>query len=256
MENRYKTALVTGASSGIGRMTAKHLADQGYKLILVARREERLLALKEELGADISCHIIASDLRDTAAVRQAIETLPEGFRSIDVLINNAGLAAGTEPAQNAEWNDWEEMISTNCMGLSNITHVLLPGMVKRNCGHIVNIGSVAGIYAYRGGNVYGATKAFVEHFSRGLKADLLGTQVRVSNISPGMVGECEFSLVRYRGDTKKAEAVYNQVEPLDPSAIAECVVWCISRPAHINILNMEVMATCQAPGGLAVSPKE
>ena len=256
MKNRYKTALVTGASSGIGRMIAKQLAHEGYKLVLIARREERLQALQEELGKTTPCHIIASDLRNTDAVRQAIEGLPEEFRAIDVLINNAGLAAGTEPAQNAEWNDWEEMISTNCMGLSNITHAILPGMVKRNCGHIVNIGSVAGTYAYRGGNVYGATKAFIEHFSRGLKTDLLGTQVRVSNIAPGMVGDCEFSLVRYRGDTEKAEAVYNNAEPLDPAAIAECVAWCISRPAHVNILNMEVMATCQAPGGLAVSRKE
>ena len=256
MKNRYKTALVTGASSGIGRMTAKQLAGEGYKLILTARREERLQSLKEELGKAASCHIIVSDLRNTDAVRQAVDDLPEEFRTIDVLINNAGLAAGTEPAQNAKWNDWEEMISTNCMGLSNITHAILPGMVKRNCGHIVNIGSVAGTYAYRGGNVYGATKAFIEHFSRGLKTDLLGTQVRVSNIAPGMVGDCEFSLVRYRGDTEKAEAVYNKVEPLDPAAIAECVAWCISRPAHVNILNMEVMAACQAPGGLAISRKE
>jgi len=253
MGNAYATALVTGASSGIGRAIAKQLANEGFKLVLVARRTERLQTLVEELEPKASCHILTCDLRDTDAVRRAIGGLPEEFRAIDVLVNNAGLAAGTEPAQSAEWNDWEEMISTNCMGLSNLTHVLLPGMVERNRGHIVNIGSVAGIYAYRGGNAYGATKAFVEHFSRGLKTDLLGTAVRVSNIAPGMVGDCEFSLVRYRGNAEKAEAVYKDVEPLDPVAIAECVAWCVSRPAHVNILNMEIMATCQAPGGLAVS---
>lgn len=253
MANRYATALVTGASSGIGRAVAKQLAHEGFKLVLMARRKERLQTLAKELQPNTPCHILACDLRDTDAVRQAINTLPETFRAIDVLVNNAGLAAGTEPAQRAEWTDWEEMISTNCMGLSHLTHAILPGMVERNCGHIVNIGSVAGIYAYCGGNAYGATKAFVEHFSRGLKTDLLGTALRVSNISPGMVGDCEFSLVRYRGDAKKAEAVYQHVEPLDPSSIAECVAWCVSRPEHVNILNMEVMATCQAPGGLATS---
>ena len=256
MENAYRTALVTGASSGIGRAVAKQLASEGFKLVLVARRTERLQTLVEELGSNTPCHVLTCDLRDTDGVRHALDGLPEDFRAIDVLVNNAGLAAGTEPAQKAVWNDWEEMIATNCMGLSNLTHAILPGMVERNLGHIVNIGSVAGIYAYRGGNAYGATKAFVEHFSRGLKTDLLGTAVRVSNIAPGMVGDCEFSLVRYRGDAEKAEAVYTDLEPLDPAAIAECVAWCISRPAHVNILNMEVMATCQAPGGLAVSRKE
>ena len=253
MENEYKTALVTGASSGIGRAVAKQLASAGYWLVLVARREERLQALVKEFEPKTRCHILTCDLRESEAVRCALDGLPPDFRTIDVLVNNAGLAAGTEPAQNAEWNDWEEMISTNCMGLSNITHALLPGMVERNRGHVINIGSVAGTYAYRGGNAYGATKAFVEHFARGLKADLLGTAVRVSTIAPGMVGDCEFSLVRYRGDAEKAEAVYTDLEPLDPSAIAECVAWCVSRPAHVNILHMEVMATCQAPGGLSVS---
>lgn len=253
MNNRYKTALVTGTSSGIGKAVAQHLAKAGYQLILAARRADRLEKLAEELKT--SCHIMACDLRDTEAVRDQIKTLPAGFSEIDVLINNAGLAAGTEPAQNADWNDWDEMIATNCKGLVNITHAVLPGMVERNRGHIVNISSVAGIYAYRGGNVYGATKAFVEHFSRGLKTDTLGTQVRITNIAPGMVGECEFSLVRYRGDSEKAEAVYQDIDPLDPGSVAECVAWSISRPPHVNILNMEVMATCQAPGGLAVSKK-
>lgn len=251
MKNAYQTALVTGASSGIGRAVAQHLSSEGYQLVLMARRKERLQQLATEL--ETPCHILQCDLRDADAARNAIDSLPEEFRTIDVLVNNAGLAAGTEPAQSADWNDWDEMIATNCKGLSNITHAILPGMVERNRGHIVNIASVAGIYAYRGGNVYGATKAFVEHFTRGLKTDVLGTAVRVSNISPGMVGDCEFSLVRYRGDAEKAEAVYKDVEPLDPAAIAECVAWCVSRPAHVNVLNMEVMATCQAPGGLAVS---
>ena len=251
MENGYKTVLVTGASSGIGRAIAKQLATDGYKLVLMARRKERLQELAGKLKSP--CHVLTCDLRDTDAVRHAMDDLPEEFRTIDVLVNNAGLAAGTEPAQNADWNDWDEMIATNCKGFSNLTHAILPDMVERNRGHIINIASVAGIYAYRGGNVYGATKAFVEHFTRGLKSDVLGTAVRVSNISPGMVGECEFSLVRYRGDAEKAEAVYKDIDPLDPAAIAECVVWCLSRPAHVNILNMEVMATCQAPGGLAVS---
>lgn len=256
MQTEYQTALVTGASSGIGRATARKLAKLGFKLILVARREERLEALAAELAIQNPCYILPLDLRDISAVRSAIATLPEPLQKIDVLINSAGLAAGTEPAQNAEWEDWNEMIETNCKGLAHLTHLILPGMVERNRGHIVNIASVAGIYAYRGGNVYGATKAFVEHFSRGLKADLLGTAVRVSNISPGVVGGCEFSLVRYRGDEQKAAAVYQDIDALDPEVMAECITWCVLQPPHVNILNMEVMATCQAPGGLSTSRKK
>lgn len=247
------TALVTGASSGIGRATARALAQQGYRLVLVARRRNRLEELAQELAAKTNCHLVPCDLRDTAAVRTALATIPEPFCAIDVLINNAGLAAGTEPAQHATWEDWSEMIDTNCKALANITHAVLPGMVERNRGHIVNIASVAGIYAYRGGNVYGGTKAFVEQFTRGLKADLLGTAIRVGSIAPGVVGGCEFSLVRYRGDVEKAAAVYEDLDALDPEAIAESIVWSLTRPPHVNILNMEVMATCQAPGGLAVS---
>ena len=174
---------------------------------------------------------------------------------MDVLINCAGLALGLETAQKTEWQDWETMLNVNCLALAYITHLLLPGMVERNLGHIINIGSTAGTYPYKGANVYGATKAFVEQFTLNLKADLLGTAVRVTNIEPAMVGDSEFSLVRFKGDKDKANEVYEGLKPLCPADISECVIWVLLQPAHVNINRIEMMPTSQAPSHLAVSKK-
>lgn len=252
----YKTALITGASSGIGLETARRFAQRGLNLILLARRRDRLEKLASELPGKARCHVIACDINDTAGVQREIAALPADFSAIDILINNAGLSLGLDPAQEASWDDWHQMIETNCRSLAFMTHLLVPGMAGRNRGHIVNIGSVAGSYAYRGGNVYGATKAFVEHFSRGLKTDLLGTAVRVTNIEPGMTSGNEFALVRFHGDAQEARKVYAGAEPMLSSDIAEAIDWAISRPAHVNVNRIELMPVCQAPGGLAVHRKE
>ncbi|WLQ11362.1 SDR family NAD(P)-dependent oxidoreductase [Hahella aquimaris] len=248
--NSSKVALVTGASVGLGEAIAERLAHEGYDLILLARRQDKLEALAARLQTN--CHIIACDICDQQAVTAAIENLPPAFAAIDLLINNAGLALGLGPAQSASWEDWSRMIEVNCTGLAFMTHLLLPSMVERNAGHIINIGSIAGSYAYFGGNVYGATKAFVEQFSRNLKADLLGTALRVTNIEPGMVGGSEFSLVRFKGDEDKAKATYENADALTPENIADCVAWAATRPANVNINRIEVMPVCQAPERLAI----
>lgn len=255
MHNSYKTALITGASSGIGLETARKFAQRGLNLILLARRRDRLEKLAAELSGKARCHIAACDINDAGGVRREIAALPADFSAVDILVNNAGLSLGLDPAQEASWDDWRQMIETNCRSLAFMTHLLVPGMVERNRGHIVNIGSVAGSYAYRGGNVYGATKAFVEHFSRGLKTDLLGTAVRVTNIEPGMTAGNEFSLVRFHGDEQEARKVYAGVEPMISADIAEAIDWAVSRPAHVNVNRIELMPVCQAPGGLAVHRK-
>mgnify|MGYP004005541199 FL=1 len=183
----YKIALVTGASSGIGKAIAESLAKHGVRLILIARRNDKLELLKRELQTNTNCHVIACDVVNKERIFQEITNLPVEFAKIDVLINCAGLALGLEAAQETEWKDWETMLNVNCLALTYITHLLLPNMVERNFGHIINIGSTAGTYPYKGANVYGATKAFVEQFTLNLKADLLGTAVRVPNIEPAMV---------------------------------------------------------------------
>jgi NADP-dependent 3-hydroxy acid dehydrogenase YdfG len=246
-----KTALVTGASVGIGRAIAIQLAAENYQLIVLARREERLLELQELLpSTDI--HTIACDINDQQAVAAALDKLPEKFSDIDVLVNNAGLALGLGSAEQALWEDWQRMILTNCMSLAYITRLILPGMVKRNRGAIINIGSIAGTYAYKGGSVYGATKAFVEQFSQNLRADLVGKNIRVCNLEPGLLGDTEFSLVRFHGDEKSADAVYEDCQPLRPEDIAETVRWLLSMPEHFNVNRMEIMPTCQASAGLAI----
>jgi 3-hydroxy acid dehydrogenase/malonic semialdehyde reductase len=245
--------LVTGASTGIGKAIAERFAAGGHvRMILLARRHAKLHVLAEQLAATVECHTLACDLNDHPAVVAALAALPESFRAIDVLVNNAGLALGMQPAQRATWQDWQTMIATNCSALAHLTHQLLPGMVARNHGHIVNIGSIAGHHAYPGGNVYGATKAFVAQFSQNLRADLLGTAVRVTHIEPGMVAGSEFSLVRFAGDQARADSVYTGTTPLQPADIAEAVHWAISAPAHVNICSIEMMPVCQAPAGLAV----
>lgn len=244
-------AFITGASSGIGLATAERFASEGKTLILMARRQDRLNALAQHLSAKVPCHVIACDVRDRDAVAQAIASLPAGFRDIDILLNNAGLALGVTPAQTTPWSDWQQMIDTNCTALAFLTHQLLPGMVARNRGHIINIGSTAGTYPYPGGNIYCASKAFVKQFSLALRADLRGTAVRVTNIEPGMVGESEFSNVRL-GDDAKAADLYKGVDYLLPSDIADAIAWAANQPAYVNINRIEIMPVCQSPERLAI----
>ncbi len=252
MNSAYRVALVTGASAGFGEQIAQRLAAQGMKLVLMARRAERLQALAARLGASASVHVIAVDVRDRDAVAAALRALPAEFADVDVLINNAGLALGLEPAHRADWNDWQQMIDTNCTALAWLTRLLLPGMVERKRGHVITMGSIAGSYAYPGGNAYGATKAFVEQFARNLRADLIGTGVRVTNIEPGLVGGSEFSLVRFKGNAEKAAKVYENTTPLQPEDVAEAVCWALAQPAHVNISSIELMPVVQAHGPLVV----
>ncbi len=241
-------AFVTGATSGFGRAIALRLAGEGARVVVCGRRGERLAELGRELG-DRALPLVL-DVRDRSAVESAAAALPAPFAEIDVLVNNAGLALGLEPAHRSSLDDWETMIDTNCKGLVTCTRALLPGMVERDRGHVVNIGSVAATYPYPGGNVYGATKAFVHQFSQNLKADLLGTKVRVTVIEPGMA-ETEFSLVRLK-DPEKARAVYAGLQPLGGDDIAESVLWCVTRPPHINVNVLELMPTAQAFGPFAI----
>jgi NADP-dependent 3-hydroxy acid dehydrogenase YdfG len=214
-----------------------------------------LLDLQAELAHIVPVHPITLDVRDGKAVAAAFAGLPDDFAQVDVLVNNAGLALGLEPAQAAELADWEIMVDTNVKGVMYCTRALLPGMVARNRGHIVNIGSTAGNWPYPGGNVYGATKAFVKQFSRNLRADLLGTRVRATNIEPGMA-ETEFSTIRFRGDAQKAATVYDGTEPLTAEDIARIVVWVTAQPPHVNINNLEVMSINQSWGPFAIHREE
>lgn len=242
-----KTIFITGASSGFGAACARIFAIAGNRLVLTARRVDPLIKLQEELAALCEVQIIPLDVSDREAVQGAVESLPERFRAIDVLINNAGLALGLEPAHKVNLEDWEIMVDTNIKGLMYCTRTVLPGMVARNRGHIINISSTAGEWPYPGGNVYGGTKAFVTQFSRNLRCDLLGTRVRVTCLQPGMA-ETEFSKVRFKGDAEKAAGVYQGTEPLTAEDIAETVAWVVSRPAHVNINTLEMMSVDQAWG--------
>ncbi len=244
-----KTILITGATSGFGKSCAEYFADQGWQLILTGRRTDRLEQLKTELGGAVR-QVITLDVRERDQVFKAFESLTD----VDVLLNNAGLALGLEPAWDVNIEDWDVMVDTNIKGLMYCTRALLPQLVKRNSGHIVNIGSTAGTWPYPGGNVYGGTKAFVQQFSRNLRADLLGSQVRVTNLAPGMV-ESEFSNVRFKGDTEQASKVYQGMEPLLPQDIAETVYWIVSRPAHVNINAIELMPVDQAWGPFSIHRK-
>jgi 3-hydroxy acid dehydrogenase/malonic semialdehyde reductase len=243
------TLLVTGASSGFGRAIALRFVRDGHRVIAAARRRDRLEQLHAELGEALLP--LTLDVTDAAAVAALPECLPEGWREIDVLVNNAGLALGLDPAPTARLDHWDTMVATNVTGLMHVTRALLPRMVARNRGHIVNLGSVAGTYPYPGGHVYGASKAFVRQFSLNLRADLIGTFVRVTDLEPGMVGGSEFSNVRF-GDDARAAAVYAGIQPLTPEDIAEAVAWTVNLPPHVNINRIEMMPTCQASGPLAV----
>ncbi len=248
-----KIALVTGATSGFGEACAEAFAHAGARVIAAGRRGERLDALVGRLGKD-KVHPLVLDVRDRAAVERAIAGLPGELAPIDVLVNNAGLALGLEPAQRASLDEWDTMIDTNCRGLVTMTRAVLPGMVERNRGHVVNVGSVAGTYPYPGGNVYGATKAFVHQFTLNLRSDLLGTAVRATCVEPGMA-ETEFSVVRFGGDAGRASKVYEGVKPLGAADVAETILWIVSLPAHVNVNTIELMSVQQAFSPFAISRK-
>lgn len=244
-------AMVTGASSGFGEAISRQLVSAGHKVIGTGRRAERLAALGDELGD--SFLPLVFDVQDKTATQAAIAGLPAAWQEVDLLVNNAGLALGLEPAHKADLEDWEQMIATNIRGLTLLTRLLLPGMVARNRGHVVNIGSIAGTYPYPGGNVYGATKAFVKQFSLNLRADLAGTAIRVTNVEPGLCGGTEFSNVRFHGDDAKAATVYQGVQAIQPEDIANTVLWVSQQPAHVNINSIEIMPVAQTFGPLHIS---
>ncbi len=245
-----KTVLVTGATAGFGQAVARRFVRDGHRVIATGRRADRLEALRAELGASLLPFQL--DVTDAGAVAGLPSGLPAAWQEIDVLVNNAGLALGTAPAQSTSLQDWETMVGTNVVGLMRMTHALLPGMVERDHGHIVNVSSTAARFPYPGGNVYGASKAFVTQLSANLKADLVGTGVRITDLEPGLVGGSEFSVVRFGGDGEKAKAVYAGTIPLSPEDIAEAVAWVVGLPGHVNINRLEMMPTCQGPGPLTI----
>ena len=235
--------MITGASAGFGAAMARKFVQTGHKVIAAARRTERLDALEKELGNNLLP--VALDVTSKSSIDQALASLPAEWQDIDVLVNNAGLALGLEPAHEAHLSDWDTMIATNCTGLVTITRALLPRMVARGAGLVINLGSVAGAYPYPGGNVYGATKAFVDQFTLNLRADLVGTGVRATNIAPGMSGGTEFSNVRFKGDDAAAAKVYQGAMALTPEDVAEAAWWVANLPPHVNINGIEMMPTCQ-----------
>jgi len=234
---------VTGASSGFGAALARRFAATGARVVAAARRADRLKDLAAELGTQLLP--VTLDVRDRAAVSEAVNSLPAEFADVDVLVNNAGLALGLGPAQTADLDDWDQMIDTNCKGLVYCTRAILPGMVARGRGHVISLGSVAGTYPYPGGNVYGGTKAFVHQFSLDLRSDLHGTGVRVTCVEPGMA-DTEFSAVRFGGDKTKADAVYAGMQPMTADDIAESIFWAATLPQHVNVNVIELMATAQS----------
>lgn len=243
--------VVTGATSGFGASIARRFAGSGHRVVAIGRRRPRLEALVTELGEQ-RVYPIVLDVRDRSAVDAALAGLPADCAAVDLLVNNAGLALGLEPAHEARVEQWEEMVDTNVKGLMYVTRALLPGMVARHRGHVVNIGSVAATYPYPGGNVYCGTKAFVRQFSLSLRADLRHTRVRVSCIEPGLVGGSEFSLVRFGGDAQRAARLYEGADPLTPEDVAEAVFWVASLPARVNVNTLELMPVSQSFGPLPV----
>lgn len=237
---------ITGASAGIGAAIARRFAKEGHELILAARRKDKLEILCKELGK--KAHPLQLDVTSRASVEKAFHQIGR----VDVLINNAGLALGLDKAQDSNLDDWETVVNVNINGVLYCTHAVLPGMIQRNRGHIVNLGSIAGIYPYPGGNVYCGTKAFIRQFSLSLRSDLFGTNVRVSCIEPGLVGETEFSNTRFRGNDAKAKSLYENTKPLTPEDIAETVAFCVNAPAHVNFNTIEMMPVAQSSAPLAV----
>lgn len=245
------TVLVTGATAGFGEATARRFLANGHKVVAVGRRAERLEVLKSSLPTAQQKKLLTLvlDVCDSVHVDSLASTLPAEFSQVTILVNNAGLALGLEPAYQAKISDWDQMIDTNIKGLVHMTRAFLPGMVERKCGHVINIGSVAGLYPYPGSNVYGSTKAFVKQFSLNLRADLLGTPLRVSCIEPGLSSGTEYSNVRFKGDDEKAEKVYEGVHALSADDIAEAVYWTATLPAHMNVNALEVMPIQQSFAG-------
>jgi hypothetical protein len=241
-----KIALVTGATSGIGKACASMLARNGYNLIITGRRENRLNELAQKLkNNNVEVKTLVFDVRHKEDVERAIESLPQQWSNPDVLINNAGLAAGADPIQDGDWNDWEQMIDTNVKGLLAVSKAVIPGMISRKQGHIINVSSIAGSEVYANGNVYCASKHAVHAITKGMRIDLLPHNIKVSSISPGMV-ETEFSLVRYHGDKEKADKVYEGLTPLYAEDVADAVEFMITRPGHVNVNDMLLMPTAQA----------
>ena len=238
-----KTVLITGASSGIGEACARRFAERGARLLLCARRLDRVRALADELDTD--AHAFALDVRDRVVVDRALAELPDEWRAVDILVNNAGLAAGFGPLPDNDPDDWDRMLDTNVRGLLNVTRAVVPGMVARGRGHVINIGSVAGHETYPGGAVYCASKAAVDRITKGLRLDLLGTGVKVSSVDPGLV-ETEFSVVRFRGDTDAASTVYQGMTPLTADDVAETVAWIADRPAHVQVAEVLLFPADQA----------
>ncbi|MCC5857781.1 MAG: SDR family oxidoreductase [Ectothiorhodospiraceae bacterium] len=254
-DRQAKVAVITGGTAGFGAATTRRFVREGWKVVITGRREQRLEELQQELGGPDVVHTVTLDMRDRAAVERSLGSLPAGFRDVDLLVNNAGLALGIEPAWACDMDDWETMVDTNIKGVLYATRTLLPGMVERNRGHVINLGSVAGSHPYPGGNVYMGTKAFVKQFSMGLRADLFGKPIRVTNVEPGL-SESEFSVVRFRGDKDKADSLYEGKNPLTPDDIAECIHWAASLPPHVNINRIEVMPVSQSFAGLHAKPTE
>ena len=247
-----KIVLITGATSGIGLGCARKFAENGDKVILTGRNEQRLTEIRKELtdqGAEVLT--LAFDVRDREKAKKYIDDLPEEWKQIDVLVNNAGLALGLEPEYEGNLDDWETMIDTNIKGLLTMTRLIVPEMIKRNSGHVINIGSVAGDAAYAGGNVYCATKAAVKALSDGLRIDVANTAVRVTNLKPGLV-ETNFSNVRFRGDTDRAAKLYQGIKPLTGDDIADVAVYAANAPAHVQIAEVLILATHQASGSVIV----
>ncbi len=246
-----RTILITGATSGFGHACAELFHRNGWQLIVTGRRQDRLQEMQDSLGK-ANIHIAVFDVRDRQQVDAMVQAIPQKFRDIDILLNNAGLALGLGPAHEADLDEWETMVDTNIKGLLFMTRRILPMMVSRGTGHVINLGSIAGSWPYPGGNTYGATKAFVQQFSRNLRTDLQGTGVRVTNIEPGLA-ESEFSIVRFGGDAAKAAKVYEGTKPLTPEDIADIVYWVADRPVHVNINCVEVMPICQSWGNLSIT---
>ena len=248
-----KTILITGSTSGFGRAAVERFHGAGWRVIATGRRAERLDALADALGRE-RLHTAAFDIRDEAAMRAALDALPDDFRAIDALVNNAGLALGTAPAQRADLAQWKQMIDTNVTALATLTHALLPTLIERR-GAILNVSSVAATYPYPGGNVYGGTKAFVSQFSLGLRSDLHGTGVRVTSIEPGMA-ETEFTLVRTSGDQAASDTLYQGADPITGDDIAETLFWIANLPPHLNVNRIEVMPVRQSFAGFQVARRE
>ena len=241
---------ITGATAGFGAAMARTFVQNGHKVLISGRREDRLQTLSAELGDAVLPVVL--DVTDKASIKAALDGLPAEWKQIDVLINNAGLALGVTPAHESSLDDWDTMIATNCGGLVAMTRAILPDMVKRGSGTVINLGSVAGATPYPGGNVYGATKAFVEQFTLNLRADLIGTGVRATNLAPGLCGGTEFSNVRMKGNDEAAAKVYEGTVPLTAEDIANTAFWIATLPPHININRIEMMPTCQGYGPLAI----